>query len=115
MSTRRFALFAPCLFLFAQLAVAPSAISAQARATVTEERRTLSTYPYSDPNPLPILTQDTRLYPYHRFEGYAHESEPREWTVLTLENDWIEVWVLPEVGGGFWRGSTRLFVYSTFF
>ena len=107
MSTRRFALFAPCLFLFAQLAVAPSAISAQARATVTEERRTLSTYPYSDPNPLPILTQDTRLYPYHRFEGYAHESEPREWTVLTLENDWIEVWVLPEVGGKVWGARVK--------
>ena len=82
-------------------------LAGQNRATVAEERIALATYPYSDANPIPVLTQDPRLYPYHKFEGYAHESELREWTVVTLENDWIEVWVLPEVGGKVWGARVK--------
>ena len=84
-------------FLCISFVSGASELAGQTRATVAEERRMLATYPYSDANPIPVLTQDPRLYPYHRFEGYSHASELREWTVVTLENDWIEVWVLPEV------------------
>ena len=59
----------------------------------------LATYPFSDPDPVPILARDRRLYPYHAFEGYSPTSEPREWKVVKMENDLIEVYVLPEVGG----------------
>ncbi len=77
------------------------------RSRVTEERRSIETYPFSEPNPLPILASDPRLYPYHRFEGYAHEPEARQWTVVKLENEWIEVWVLPEVGGKVWGARVK--------
>ena len=53
----------------------------------------------SEPNPVPMLVRDPRLYPYHAFEGYAHEGVPRRWKVVHLENDLIEVFVLPEIGG----------------
>ncbi|MDH5590671.1 MAG: DUF5107 domain-containing protein, partial [Gemmatimonadota bacterium] len=76
-------------------------------AHVSEEVRTLATYPFSEPNPVPILTRDARLYPYHSFEGYAAESEPREWKVVKLENEWIEVFVLPEVGGKVWGAVVK--------
>ncbi|MYG47821.1 MAG: DUF5107 domain-containing protein, partial [Gemmatimonadales bacterium] len=69
------------------------------RARISEEVRVLDTYPFSDPNPVPVLATDRRLYPYHTFEGYAVTSEPGEWKVVTMENDLIEVFVLPEVGG----------------
>ena len=82
-------------------------VAGQTRTTVFEERRALTTYPYSDANPIPVLTQDPRLYPYHRFEGYARTSELREWTVVTLENEWIEVWILPEVGGKVWGARVK--------
>lgn len=85
--------------------IAPA--DAQVRATVTETRRTLSTYAFSDPNPIPILAEDSRLYPYHRFEGYTHEPVPAEWTVVALENEWIEVWVLPEIGGKVWGARVK--------
>ncbi len=39
-----------------------SAVQAQS-ARVTEETRVLQTYPFSDPNPVPILIGDERLYP----------------------------------------------------
>jgi len=107
MSNHRRALLVAYSLLAAQLPTDASVVAGQTRATVTEERRTLATYGFSEPNPVPILTQDTRLYPYHRFEGYAHDSEPREWTVLTLENEWVEVWVLPEVGGKVWGARVK--------
>ena len=78
-----------------------------ARASISVETRSIETYPFSDPNPVPILASDTRLYPYHRFEGYAHTSEARDWTVVHLENEWIEVWVLPEIGGKVWGARVK--------
>lgn len=83
-------------------------LAAQAgSARIREETRTIATYPFSEPNPIPILTRDTRLYPYHSFEGYAATSTPKPWKVVTLENDWIEVFVLPEVGGKVWGAVVK--------
>lgn len=85
-----------------------SEASGQSRpARITEETRVLDTYPFSEPEAVPILTRDARLYPYHSFQGYAHDSEPREWKVVRLENDYIEVWVLPEVGGKVWGARVK--------
>ncbi|SVC37831.1 uncharacterized protein METZ01_LOCUS290685, partial [marine metagenome] len=90
------------------LAGCAEATSAQeAKAKVTEEVRVIQTYPFSSPNPVPILTEDYRLYPYHRFEGYAHESQRKEWKVVKLENEWIELWILPEVGGKIWGARVK--------
>ena len=72
------------------------------KATIKEEMREFITYPFSDPNPVPILTSNTKIYPYHKFEGYSHESESKQWKVVTLENDYIQVFVLPQVGGKVW-------------
>ncbi|MBT8395446.1 MAG: DUF5107 domain-containing protein, partial [Gemmatimonadetes bacterium] len=76
-------------------------------AQISEEIRTLDTYPFSEPNPVPILVRDPRLYPYHSFEGYSVTSEPQEWKVVKLENEWIEVFVLPEVGGKVWGAVVK--------
>jgi tetratricopeptide (TPR) repeat protein len=77
------------------------------RARISERIETIPTYPFSEPNPIPILAKDTRLYPYHAFDGYAHESTPQPWTVVTLENDLVEVFVLPEVGGKVWGARVK--------
>ncbi|HKJ01184.1 MAG TPA: DUF5107 domain-containing protein, partial [Longimicrobiales bacterium] len=84
----------------------PSPARAQT-ARISEEIRSIPTYPFDEPNPVPILTRDTRLYPYHSFEGYATVARPRNWKVVTLENDWIEVFVLPEVGGKVWGAVVK--------
>ena len=84
---------------------APRQCAAQAR--VTEEVRVLATYPFSEPDPVPILVSDPRLYPYHAFRGYSASSEPREWQVVKLENDLIEVFVLPEAGGKVWGAVVK--------
>ena len=76
-------------------------------ARISEETRVLETYPFSDPNPIPILATDRRLYPYHTFEGYSTTSEPQEWKVVKMENDLIEVFILPEVGGKVWGAVVK--------
>ncbi len=72
------------------------------RATISEELRSFTTYPFGDPNPIPILSSNPKIYPYHKFEGYSHQSIDQPWKVVTLENDYIQVFVLPEVGGKVW-------------
>ena len=71
-------------------------------ADISEESRNFTTYPFSDPDPIPILTSNTKIYPYHRFDGYSHTATQQSWKVVTLENDYIKVFVLPEVGGKVW-------------
>ena len=88
------------------LGIGPLEVTAQT-AEIVEEIRTLETYPFSEPNPVPILTRDRRLYPYHSFEGYAATSQPQEWKVVRMENDYIQVFVLPEVGGKVWGAVVR--------
>ncbi|MDE2795855.1 MAG: DUF5107 domain-containing protein [Gemmatimonadota bacterium] len=78
-----------------------------AQARVTEQTRVIDTYPFSEPDPIPILASDARLYPYHAFRGYSATSEPREWKVVKLENDLIEVFVLPEAGGKVWGAVVK--------
>ena len=54
-----------------------------------------------------MVTRDARLYPYHSFEGYALEGVPQEWNVVHMENDLIEVFVLPEAGGKVWGAVVK--------
>lgn len=72
------------------------------QASVKEEMVELKTYPFSTPDPNPILGDNPKIYPYHKFIGYSHDSTMKEWKVVTLENDYIKVFVLPEVGGKVW-------------
>ncbi|MDE2981470.1 MAG: DUF5107 domain-containing protein [Gemmatimonadota bacterium] len=77
------------------------------QARISEEVLLLDTYPFSDPDPIPILASDPRLYPYHAFRGYSPTSELREWKVVRMENGLIEVFVLPEAGGKVWGAVVK--------
>lgn len=75
----------------------------------------LTTYPFGDPDPVPILTSNPKIYPYFKYEGYTAEGRPQDWQVVHLENDYLDVWVLPEVGGKVWgareKSTGREFIY----
>ncbi len=90
--------------------------SASQVASIREEKRTIRTYPFSDPDPLPILSKDARLYPYFAFDGFTDEGRDQEWTVVCLENDQISATVLPQVGGKVFgareKSTGREFLYS---
>ena len=95
------------------VASAVAAGAAGGRATVREYRKIIRTYPFSDPNPIP---QMGRIYPYFRFDGYTDTPVDREWTVVELENDYLRVTILPEIGGKIWsaveKSTGRSFIYA---
>jgi Tfp pilus assembly protein PilF len=101
--------------LFLAFFLLPHCLFAQ-KASVTEESRELLTYPFSDANPVPILTGSHKnIYPYHSFDGYAVTGKKQAWKVIKLENDYIEVYVLPEAGGKVWgaieKSTGKEFIY----
>lgn len=65
-------------------------------ATVREYKRSFLTYPYGDPNPVPV---SGKIYPYFRFDGYTTKGVNQDWKIVELENEWIKVLVAPEMGG----------------
>jgi predicted Zn-dependent protease len=70
--------------------------------TIKEEIMSLDTYGFSKPNPVPILTDNSKIFPYFKFVGYEHLAKKKNWKVVTLENEYIKVFVLPEIGGKVW-------------
>ncbi|MCK5470060.1 MAG: DUF5107 domain-containing protein, partial [Cyclobacteriaceae bacterium] len=85
------------------------------KATIAEEQKVLTTYPYSDPSPVPIVSDNPKIYPYNKFEGYSHQGKEESWKIVRLENDYIIVWVLPESGGKIWgaveKSTGKEFIY----
>ncbi len=84
----------------------------QKTATVKEYLQTFTTYPFSDPNPIPLFTP---VYPYYRYDGFTDKSIQKQWKVVQLENDYIKVMILPEIGGKIWaaieKSTNRPFIY----
>ncbi|MBO9594458.1 MAG: DUF5107 domain-containing protein [Niabella sp.] len=87
--------------------------AAQRNATIAEEKRMYSTYPFSDPDPVPSFG---KIYPYFRFDGFTATPVQKEWKVVRLENDFIRVEVFPEIGGKIWSAydkiHQRYFLYN---
>ncbi|MDR2706514.1 MAG: DUF5107 domain-containing protein [Planctomycetaceae bacterium] len=83
------------------------------QAIVCEKNLELITYPFGDPNPVPH--PKSVIYPYFKFEGYAHQGQPQEWKTVVLENDYIRVTVIPSIGGKIWgaieKNSGKEFIY----
>ena len=59
----------PILYLFI---VNPNLLVAQ--STIKEYSKNLITYDFNDPNPIPILTSNPKIYPYFTFDGYQKNS-----------------------------------------
>ncbi|MBL8205250.1 MAG: DUF5107 domain-containing protein [Blastocatellia bacterium] len=83
------------------------------KATVREYKKVFKTYPYSDPNPIPTMG---KIYPYFRYDGYTDKPVNQEWKVVELENEYIKVMILPEIGGKIWtaieKASGKAFIYN---
>mgnify|MGYP000867448108 CR=1 FL=1 len=82
------------------------------KATVREYKKVFKTYPYSDPNPIPTMG---KIYPYFRYDGYTDKPIDKEWKVIELENEYIKVMILPEIGGKIWtaieKSTGKPFIY----
>lgn len=84
------------------------------QATIQEQPRVMTSYPFSDPNP--VATPSNLYYPYFRFDGFAAKGVQKEWKTVVLENDYIRLSLFPEVGGKIWgavdKTTGKEFVYD---
>jgi tetratricopeptide (TPR) repeat protein len=69
------------------------------KATISEQKIKMKTYMFSDPDPVPDMEKN---YPYFRFDGFTNNSAEREWNMVILENDFVKVYITPEIGGKIW-------------
>ncbi|MBE3124934.1 MAG: DUF5107 domain-containing protein [Acidobacteria bacterium] len=111
----------PLTFLLAAAVLAAALIAGMAcrvtstsgGARVEEKTEAIRTYPFSDPDPVPIFArssmagQGARLYPYFVFDRFTAEPVEKSWTVVRLKNPYIEVAVLPQAGGKVWGASEK--------
>jgi len=92
--------------------VQPEASAAPGKAVVAEYDREFTTYPYSDPDPVPAMS---RFYPYFRYDGFTATPALKKWKVVELSNDYLQLLILPEIGGKIWaaieKTTGKPFVY----
>jgi len=71
---------------------------------IWEETVTIPTYPVGKANPHPPLQRRGywAVYPYPLLDALSDEAQPREYRALMLENPYLRVMVLPELGGRVW-------------
>jgi tetratricopeptide (TPR) repeat protein len=91
------------------------AFSANAQqAVIREVDRPMTTYPYSDPDP---VARPGRVYPYFRFDGFTDRSIIHSWKMVELENDYIRLAIMPEIGGKVWEAYEKSrhypFIFTT--
>ena len=91
---------------------------------LAEEKRILiDTYPESKQEDLPMFAENrvhqrTSGNPYPNkvvLESQRDVREKREYTLLTLENDFIEIGILPELGGKIWYANDKKNGYGFFY
>jgi len=78
---------------------------AQQNTVVREYKKVFTTYLFSDPDPIPKPA--SKIYPYFRFDGFTDKPIQKEWKVVELENDYIKIMILPEVGGKIWSATEK--------
>ncbi len=76
------------------------------RAKVWEERVVIPTYEIGEPEKSPMFLQKRvyqgssgKVYPYPTVETIGDAKHDREYTAVFLENEYLKVTVLPELGG----------------
>ena len=99
------------LLFIAFVAINSNRLLAQS-AQIIEKQTPLITYPYSDPDP---IATPGKIYPYSKFEGYSDKGSMHEWKMVEMENDYIKLWITPEIGGKIWgaieKATGKEFLY----
>ena len=98
---RRFLLPFICILLFV---TAASAQVAKDTPRVWEAPLVIPTYDLNPPNPYPALLDWQRrkwrpVYPYPFLDSLGTEKTNKSWKAVYLENEYLKVTVLPELGG----------------
>ncbi|MCI0499382.1 MAG: DUF6067 family protein [Planctomycetales bacterium] len=105
-------------FLLALILVGP----VLAGVTVRENKETITTYPFGPADPVPVITRTSfwnraeKIYPYSYFDSFSARPIQKDWTVVRIENPYIEVSIMPEIGGKVWgvkeKSTGKEFIYT---
>ena len=86
------------------------------------EPMVIETYLPEEPSPYPAFL-DSRVYqgssgrvfplPFH--ERISQERVPHEWQAVHLENEWVRLVILPELGGRIYIGYDKVADYDFFY
>ncbi len=95
-----------CLGALLLALLSPAAGLAQAAVEVREERISLPTYEVGPPEPNPIFFSGRAyqgakgpVYPYPLLDKLTDVKRDRTYRLLVLENEYVRIGVLPELGG----------------
>lgn len=94
-------ILASAFFLFT---LSQSTLFGQGKTTVKEYEKLFPTYAFNDPDPVPRVG---KIYPYWRFDGYAAQPANKAWKVVELENEFVKVMIMPQIGGKIWAAIEK--------
>lgn len=82
----------------------------------------IDTYDPGDPDPYPAFLDrrvyqgsSGRVYPLPMIESISHEKRPRTWRAIHLENAYVRLMLLPELGGRIHIGYDKVAGYDFFY
>lgn len=103
-----------------QLPAAPASESGPVKAW--SEPVTMLTYAPAPPDPNPLFLEKRvyqgssgRVYPLPVIDAVAIEPRPQEWKAVHIENDFLRLMVLPEIGGRIHVGLDKRTGYDFFY
>jgi tetratricopeptide (TPR) repeat protein len=112
-STLQFSPFALGALAALLLPVLPSP-SLAAPVSVREERIVLPTYVAGDPEPNPMFYfgrasqgAEGRVYPYPLYDTLTSRREDRAYAIVWLENKYLRLGILPDIGGRLFEGVDK--------
>lgn len=95
---------------------------ARGGAVAWSEPVTMRTYAVGEPDRYPLFVDrrvyqgsSGRVYPIPFIDHVAKDASPRQWQAVHLENRWIRLMVLPELGGRIHVGYDKVADYDFFY
>jgi tetratricopeptide (TPR) repeat protein len=109
------------IILLAALALLPAS-PLFAAVTVSEEQVVIPTYLIGPPDPNPQFYfggnsqgAQHRIYPYPVYDNLTTEKADKSYTMVYLENEYIKIGILPEIGGKIFEAIDKTNGYNFFY
>ncbi|MCE5269757.1 DUF5107 domain-containing protein [bacterium] len=122
MRTLRNRLLVATLVLSVMLLQSPTVLLAVDQVRIWEEDLTLPTYPVgqAEKNPIFYGTRryqgaQGRVYPYEFLDSLSDRSVPRTYRAVYLENEYVKICVIPELGGRLFSAVDKTDNYDFFY
>ena len=113
-------MFQPAIHTIALLVLALPAMAAPVK--VWEEKVSIPTYPAGAPDPNPIFYAgrayqgaEGRVYPYPLNDKITSEKRDQTYNLVYLENEYVKIGVMPEIGGRIFSAQDKTNGYDFFY